>query len=265
MAKIHPSAVVEAGAKLADDVEIGPMCYVGPDVVIGSKTRLIAQCHVTGYTTIGENNLIFPFASIGTSAEDYAFAGGKCAVKIGDGCIFRECTTVNAGTKDGTETVLGNRVFMMANSHVAHNCIVRDGAILVCGTVLGGYAEVGERAFISGLCAIHQFCRVGRLAILSGGSVFSKDIPPFMMAEGRNGGVKMVNVVGLRRAGFTVETIRVIQDLYKIVFRSDLNLTMAYAKCRAELPQIPEVEEFLAFAESSKRGILTNREDGHRV
>jgi UDP-N-acetylglucosamine acyltransferase len=264
MAKIHPSAVVDPKAQLADDVEIGPLCYVGPDVTIGSGTRLIAQCHVTGNTTIGQGNTIYPFASIGTNAEDYAFAGGKCMVRIGDNCIFRENVTINAGTKDGTETVLGNHIFLMAGAHVAHNCIVRDGAVMVCGSVLGGYAEVGERAFISGVCAIHQFCRVGRLAIISGGSVFSKDIPPFMMAEGRNGGVKMVNVVGLRRAGFSVETIRVIQNLYKIVFRSDLNLTQAYAKCREELPQIPEVLEFLEFAENSKRGILTNREDGHR-
>ncbi len=264
MAKIHPTAVVDPKAQLADDVEVGPMCYVGPDVKIGAGTRLIAQCHVSGYTTIGEGNMIYPFAVIGTNAEDYAFAGGKCSVRIGNKCIFRENVTINAGTKDGTETVIGNGVFMMANAHAAHNCIVHDGAIVVCGSVLAGYVEVGERAFISGLCAVHQFCRVGRLAIISGGSVFSKDIPPFMMAEGRNGGVKMVNVVGLRRAGFSVATIRVIQDLYKIVFRSGLNLTKAYEKCRSDLPQIPEVLEFLEFAENSKRGILTNREDGHR-
>lgn len=264
MAKIHPTAVVDPKAQLADDVEIGPMCYVGPNVVIGSKSKLLAQCHVSGYTEMGENNVLYPFASIGTAAEDYAFAGGICKVKIGHNCIFREGITVNAGTKEGTETVLGNNVFMMANAHVAHNCIIGNGVILVCGASLGGYVEVGDNAFVSGVSAMHQFCRIGRLAILSGGSVFSKDIPPFMMAEGRNGGVKMVNVVGLRRAGFPVETIRVIQNLYKIVFRSDLNLTQAYEKCRNELPQIPEVKEFLDFAESSKRGILTNREDGHR-
>lgn len=265
MAKIHPTAVVDPKAQLADNVEVGPLCCVGPDVVIGSGTRLIAQCHITGYTVIGEGNTIYPFASVGTSAEDYAFAGGRCGVRIGNNCIIRENVTINAGTKDGTETVLGNNVFLMACSHIAHNCIVHDGAVLVCSSMLAGYVEIGERAFVSGLSAMHQFCRIGRLAILSGGSVFSKDIPPFMMAEGRNGGVKMVNVVGLRRAGFPVDKIRVIQDLYKIVFRSGLNLTQAYEKCRTELPQIPEVLEFLEFAESSKRGILTNREDGHRT
>ncbi len=264
MAKIHPTAVVDPQAQLADDVEVGPMCYVGPNVIIGSKTKLLPQCHISGYTELGENNVVYPFASLGTPGEDYAFAGGVCKVKIGSNCIFREGVTVNAGTKEGTETVIGDNVFMMANAHVAHNCTVGNGAVIVCGTVLGGYVEIGERAFLSGVSAVHQFCRVGRLAIISGGSVFSKDIPPFMMAEGRNGGVKMVNIVGLRRAGFSVETIRVIQDLYKIVFRSGMILTQAYERCRTELPQIPEVLEFLNFAENSKRGILTNREDGHR-
>ncbi len=264
MAKIHPSAVVESGAQLASDVEVGPMCYVGPNVIIGSGTKLISQCYVGGYTTIGENNVFYPFSSVGTPAEDFAYSGGKCMVTIGDNGIFREGITINAGTGDNTETVLGNQVFMMANSHVAHNCIIGNSVVLVCGALLAGYVEVQDRAFISGLCAVHQFCKVGRLAILSGGSLFSKDIPPFMMAEGRNGGVKMVNIVGLRRAGFERETIRIIQDLHKIVFRSGLILSKAYEKCRAELPPIPEVDEFIKFAESSKRGILTNREDGHR-
>ncbi|MDD2404189.1 MAG: acyl-ACP--UDP-N-acetylglucosamine O-acyltransferase [Victivallaceae bacterium] len=264
MAFIHPSAVVESGAQLADDVVVGPMSYVGPDVVIGSGTKLMAQCHISGDTTIGENNVFYPFCSVGTPAEDVAYCGGKCMVKIGNNGIFREGITINAGTNDGTATVLGNHVFLMANAHVAHNCILGNNVIIVCGSMLAGYVEVQDRAFISGLCGIHQFCRVGRLSILSGGSLFSKDIPPFMMAEGRNGGVKMINLVGLKRAGFSAETIRVIQDLYKIVFRSGLLLSKAYEKCRSELPPIPEVQEFLEFAENSKRGILTNRETCHR-
>jgi len=264
MPKIHPSAVVDAKAEIADDVEIGPLCYVGPDVKIGAGCKLIAQCHVSGYTTMGTNNTVHPFASLGTPAEDFGVEGGKTYLRIGNGNIFREGVTVNTGTKPETATVIGNNCFLMANVHVAHNCTLGNNVILVVGAGLSGYVTIFDRAFVSGLTGIHQFCRVGRLAMLSGGSVFSKDIPPFMTAEGRNGGVKMVNLVGLKRAGFSDETIRALRDVHRIFFRLGLNASNAIAQIKAEVPLLPEVQEFLDFCESSERGVLQNRIAGKR-
>ncbi len=266
MAEIHPTAVVAEGAVIADSVKIGPLCYVGPHVVIGEDCHLIAQCSIDGYTTIGRGNVFHPFAAIGQPAQDHSVEPGRATyVKIGDNNIFRECTTVHSGTKPDTVTTIGNHCMFMNSSHIAHNCTVGDNVILVSGTVLGGYSQVFDNAIISGLCAIHQFCRVGRFAFISGGSVFSKDIPPFMMAEGRNGGVKMINQVGLQRAGFSEETIRVIKNIYKIYYRRALSPSNAIKAIKEELPQIPEVLEFIEFCENSPKGVLAAKVSGHRA
>ncbi len=260
MPKIHSTAVVADGAILADDVEVGPLCYVGPNVKIGPGCRLIAQCNIDGYTTIGSNNTFFPFSSIGHPAQDHGVAPGTVSyVEIGDDNVFRENTTVHSGTKPDTKTVVGNHGMFMAGAHIAHNCTVGDHVLLINGSVLGGYVEVADRALISGLCAIHQFCRVGRLSIISGGSVFSKDVPPFMMAEGRNGGVRMINLIGLKRAGFSEEAISVVKHLYRIYYRDGLSASNAIKTIQQELPQTPEVLEFLNFCATSKKGVLSAR------
>lgn len=265
MAKIHPSAVVESGAQLADSVEVGPMCYVGANVKIGAGTRLIAQCHISGHTTIGDNNTFYPFATVGMPGQDFhADESLVSYIKIGNGNIFREGITVHAGTAEGSTTSIGDNCMLMHSSHVGHNAKVGNRVVMVNCSVLGGYAQIADNALLSGLVAVHQFCRVGRFAMLSGGSVFSKDIPPFMMAEGRNGGLKMVNVVGLKRAGFSDDTIRTIRNVYKIFCTSGLSQSNAIAKIKEELPQIPEVLEFIEFYESSQRGVLGARLDGHR-
>ncbi|OGV55834.1 MAG: acyl-[acyl-carrier-protein]--UDP-N-acetylglucosamine O-acyltransferase [Lentisphaerae bacterium GWF2_52_8] len=233
------------------------MAYVGPHVSIGKGCRLMPQCHVTGHTTMGENNTVFPFATIGSQAEDYHVTGGATYLKIGDNNIFREGVTVNTGTKDDSSTIIGNGCFLMANAHVAHNCELGNNVIMVVGSGLSGYVTVADKVLISGLSGIHQFCRVGRMAVLSGGSTISMDLPPFMIGDGRNGGVRGINKIGMKRNNFSEETIRAITNIYKIFFRSGLNSTNALAKIRAELPQLPEVQEFIAFVESSKRGVLT--------
>ncbi len=266
MPKIHPTAVVSEGAVLASDVEVGPLCYVGPHVELGPGCRLIAQCHIDGHTRLGAGNVLYPFSSLGQNAQDHGVEPGSVTyLEVGDGNIFREGCTVHTGTKPGTKTVIGNGCMFMNSSHVAHNCQVGNQVIMVGFSGLAGYCEVGDRALISGLCGMHQFCRVGRLAILSGGSVFSQDVPPFMMAEGRNGGVKMVNLVGLKRAGFSEETIRVIKHIHRLYYRSGLAPANALNAVRTQLPQIPEVLEFIAFCESSKRGVLPARIEGKRA
>ncbi|MCF6176057.1 MAG: acyl-ACP--UDP-N-acetylglucosamine O-acyltransferase [Victivallaceae bacterium] len=264
MPKIHPTAIVDPQAQIAKSVEIGPMCYVGPHVKLGPGCKLMAQCHVTGRTTMGTNNIIFPFAVIGADAEDVSIENDDTYLEIGHDNIFREGVTINTGNKPGTKTVIGNGCFLMANVHVAHNCIIGNKVILIVGVGLAGFVTVGDGALVSGMSVMHQFCKIGRLAIISAGSAFSKDIPPFMMAEGRNGGVKMINKIGLERAGFTKETIRALRNVHKIYFREGLNGSNALAKIKTDVPQLPEVLEFIEFCETSERGVLQNKIAGRR-
>ncbi|MBE6388931.1 MAG: acyl-ACP--UDP-N-acetylglucosamine O-acyltransferase [Lentisphaerae bacterium] len=266
MAKIHPTAVVEDGAILADGVEIGPLCYVGPHVKIGEGTRLIAHCNVDGYTTLGKNNTLHPFAALGQPAQDHSVVPGAATyLNVGDNNIFREGTAIHTGTAPESATNIGNNNMFMNGSHVAHNCQIGNDVHFISMAVVGGYGEVHDRAILSGLVAIHQFCRVGKLAIISGCSAFSKDVPPFMMAEGRNGGVKMINKVGLQRAGYTAEQINIVKQIFRIYYRSGLIPSIALEKIRTELPQTAEVKEFLDFCANSKKGVIPgNANSGHR-
>jgi len=266
-AKIHPSAVIGNDVTLGEDVEIGPYCVVEDHVSIGSRTRLISQCHVASYTTLGEENVLFPFASVGTEPHDYSYdpSQGPSYTRIGDRNRIREGVTVNRGTHAGTETVIGNDCFLMANVHVAHNCVLGNNIVMVPFSAAAGYCQIGDRCLISGLSGIHQFCRVGRMAVLSGGSVISMDLPPFMIGDGRNGGIRGFNIVGLKRNGFSRETIHAIKELYDIFFRQGLNMPNAIARAEAELPQLPEVVEFIDFVKSTKRGILPGDHHGRRA
>ena len=265
MPKIHPSSVIADGAILDDGVEVGPFCYVGPNVRIGAGTRLIGHCNIDGHTTLGTGNVIHPFSALGQPAQDHAVEPGAATyLEIGNDNVFREGTTAHTGTKPGTTTVIGNHNMFMNSSHVAHNCRVGNNVIYVGCACTAGYCEIMDNALISGLVGLHQFCRVGRFAIISGGSVFSKDIPPFMMAEGRNGGVKMINKIGLQRAGFSAEAIMVIKHIFRIYYRSGLAPSNALAKIKEELPQTPEVLEFVNFCETSKRGVISAHVEGHR-
>ena len=265
MPQIHPTAIIDPTAKLADNVIVGPYCVIEHDVEIGEGTNLIGQCRIGAYTTMGKNNVVHPFAAIGTEPEDYAFTDIVSYTKIGDNNRFREGVTVNRGTHEGTVTKIGNGCFMMANTHVAHNCQLGDNVIMVVFSGLAGYCEIGDKCLISGLSGMHQFCRMGRMAVLSGGSQISMDLPPFMIGDGRNGGVRGFNIVGMRRNGFAPETIRAIKDVYNIFFRSGLNGSNALAKIEAEVEPLPEVVEFHEFVKSSKRGVLTGDRHGRRA
>ena len=257
MAKIHPTAIVEDGAVLAENVEVGPMCFVGRNVTIGEGTRLIAQCHVTGYTTMGKNNIVYPFASLGCDAQDHALdLTTKRYLEIGDENIFREHTAIHTGTLADTKTVIGSHCMFMNCSHVAHNCRVGNNVIMVNGSVIGGYSEVHDRAILSGLVALHQFCRIGKMAMVSGGSVFSKDVPPFMICEGRNGQPISINRVGMRRAGYQLNEINAMRDILRIVAFSGLNVPNTLAKIKAEVEPCEPVKEFIEFCENSQRGCL---------
>ncbi|HOK03654.1 MAG TPA: acyl-ACP--UDP-N-acetylglucosamine O-acyltransferase [Victivallales bacterium] len=262
MTEIHPTAIIDKNAKIAENVKIGPYCIIGPDVEIGENNIFISHCSIVGYTKIGSGNKFFPFVSVGSPPQDYAFKGTTSYVRIGNGNIFREGFTVNPGTKEDSETIIGNYCYFMMNSHVAHNCKVGDRVIMANCAQLSGYVEVGSNAILSGLTGVHQFCRIGRFAMMSGGSTISMDLPPFMIASGRNSIVAGVNLVGLKRNGFPKETINIILDLYKIFFKEGLNTTNAIIKAEQDLPKIPEVIEFIDFVKGSKKGILNRQKEG---
>ncbi len=266
MAKIHPTAIIDPSAQLADDAEVGPYCIIEEDVVIGAGTRLIAQCHIGAHTTLGSGNTVYPFASLGTDPEDYSYKNEVSYTRIGSNNRFREGVTVNRGTMPGSTTVIGDGCFMMANTHVSHNCTIGNAVVMVPYSGVAGHCTVGNNCLISGLSGMHQFCRMGRLAVLSGGSQISMDLAPFMIGDGRNGGVRGFNIVGMRRNGFTPETIRAVKDLYDIFFRHGLNMKNAIEKAEAEVEKFPEVIEFLDFIKTpSKRGILTGDRGGRRA
>ena len=264
MAKIHNTALVDAKAQIGENVEIGPFCTIGPNVKIGSGTKLVGHCNISGYTTLGKNNTVYNFVSLGTEPQDYGFKGLVSYLQIGDNNVFREGFTANVGTKEGTETVICNNCYFMVNSHVAHNCKIGNSVIVAHASGFSGYTEVGNNCVISGLCGTHQFVRLGRFVMMSGGSVTSLDIPPFMIADGRNGAIKAINLVGLKRNGFSESTIRAIKNAYKIFFRSGLNVPNALAKIKTDIEPLPEIVEFINFVETSKRGVGNCRTSGRR-
>ncbi|MBO5760166.1 MAG: acyl-ACP--UDP-N-acetylglucosamine O-acyltransferase [Lentisphaeria bacterium] len=266
MAKIHPTAIIDPSAVIADDVEIGPYTIIENNVEIGENCKLHGQCRIGAYTKMGTGNEIYPFASVGTDPQDYSYDRNQISyTEIGNNNRFREGCTVNRGTKPGSVTKIGNNGFFMANAHIAHNCHVGDHVIMVAFSGIAGHCEIGDNALISGFAGIHQFCRMGRMAVLSGGSQISVDLPPFMIGDGRNGGVRGFNIVGMRRNGFSAECIRAIKDVYDIFFRQGLNVSNAVSKVEEQVPLFPEVVEFLDFVKSSKRGILTGDRGGRRA
>ncbi|NLF40203.1 acyl-ACP--UDP-N-acetylglucosamine O-acyltransferase [bacterium] len=260
MAHIHPTAVVDPKAEIAGDAFIGPLCVVGPHVSIGGGTRLLSQCTVMGHTTMGRNNIVYPGACLGGEPQDYGFKGDVSFLRIGDGNLIRECVTVHVGTKPGSETRIGDGCMLMVSSHLGHNCVLGNKVILANCALLAGYVSVGDNCFISGLTAARQFCRIGRFAMMWGLSAISKDLPPFMIVNGRNGAVPGINVIGLRRAGFTVPTIAALRQVHKIFYREGLGVKNALERIKSDVPPLPEVLEFIQFVESSERGVLLGRD-----
>ena len=253
---IHSSAVIDPGAVLGEALEIGPGCVVGPGVKLGDRCRLQSHVVIQGPTAIGADNEFYPFACIGQRSQDLKYTGEPTFLEIGDGNTFREFTTVHRATAPGGVTTIGSRGNFLAYSHIAHDCVVGDEVVFSNNGTLAGHVEVGDRAVIGGLTAVHQFCRVGRLAITGGCSKIVQDVPPFMMADGNPGSIRHINQVGLERAGIEKTTVRAIKDAFRILYRSDLNTAQALERMRAELGELPEIQQIIAFVASSKRGIV---------
>ncbi len=260
MSEISKLAEICSGAEIAENVKVGSFTRIGPNVKIGKGCVIHNNVNIEGYTEIGENNQIFPFASLGSAPHDLGYKGERSYLVVGSNNVFREGFTANVGAAPESTTKVGNNCFFMANSHIGHNCHLGNRIILANGALLGGHVEMADNCFIGGNSALHQFVRVGRFVIMGGVSASSIDIPPFMVADGRNQPVRSINLIGLKRNGFTPEQIIRIKNVYKIFFKSDLNINNAIDKIKADIPQTPEVIEFITFVEGrTHRGICTGK------
>lgn len=253
---IHPTAIVHPGARIAEGVEIGPYAIIGENVSLGAGTWVGPHAVVEGWTEIGRDNRIFQFASVGAAPQDLKFHGEKTYLRIGDRNTVREFVTLHRGTQSGgEETVIGDDNLFMAYAHVAHDCHVGSHVILANGGTLAGHVVVDDFAILGGLSAVHQFSRVGCHVMISGGAMVTQDIPPYTIAQGDRATTVGINIVGLKRRGFTEDAIRAIKQAYKIVFRSGLRLEDALARIEGELGEGPELAVFVDFIRNSQRGI----------
>ena len=255
---IHPTAVVSPAARLAADVRVGPFAVIEDGVTLGAGCVVGPHAHLLGTVVAGAGNAFHTGCVIGDTPQHSAYAGEPTRVEIGDGNVFRECVTVHRGMPATGTTRIGNRNLFMVGSHVAHDCRVADGCNFANCAVIGGHAEIADGAFLSGNTAVHQFCRVGRLAMLSGTSAVSQDLPPFWIVQAVNV-VHGVNVIGMRRAGIPHAEIQAVRRAFKLLNRSGLTISAAVARCEAEDGHLPAVRELVGFIRGSKRGIVTGR------
>jgi UDP-N-acetylglucosamine acyltransferase len=253
---IHPTAIIHPKAKLDASVEIGPYAVIDEGVELGTHCVVGPHVYLTGLTTIGAHNHFHAGCVIGDAPQDLKYDGTPTRLRIGDHSVFREHVTVHRSTKPDAETIIGSHNFLMAGAHVAHNCVVGDHVILANGALLGGHAMVQDRAFISGNCCVHQFCRVGTLALMQGGSILSQDLPPFTVALRLNE-MCGLNVVGLRRAGFTAEQRMELKRLYHLLFRGGKNLGAAITEAQKKFTSVP-AKALLDFIAEAKRGVCAD-------
>lgn len=254
--KVHPSAIVAPGAELDTGVEVGPGAWIGPHVKIGRGTRVEHHAHIDGCTTLGEDNLVFPYAIVGSVPQDKKYAGEESRLSIGSRNRIREFATLSLGTEGGgMETTVGDDNLFMNYSHVGHDCHIGSHAILVNSVALAGHIEIGDFAIVSGLAAVAQFVRVGESAFVGGGSMVVMDVPPYCMANGNRAELKGLNQVGLERRGMGPEQVRELKRAYKILFSSKLRVAEAVDAVRSELADSPPAIAMAEFVASSERGV----------
>jgi UDP-N-acetylglucosamine acyltransferase len=253
---IHATAIIDSKAELDANVEVGPYSIIRQNVSIGSGTVIGSHVSIEPYVTIGQDCHIFQYAAIGATPQSLKFKGEKTDVKIGRGTIIREFVTVHRGTEfGGGLTEVGEENFLMAYTHIAHDCITGKKVIFANNATLAGHIEVGDHATIGGLVAIHQFVRIGDYAYVGGKSAVVKDIPPYVIASGDRAKLHGLNSVGLKRYGFSQETLSLLKKAYRIIFRIGITLNEAIERVKAEVEQVPEVVNLIDFIKSSRRGI----------
>ncbi|MCD4780777.1 MAG: acyl-ACP--UDP-N-acetylglucosamine O-acyltransferase [Candidatus Omnitrophica bacterium] len=256
---IHKTAIIYSGAKLSPGVSVGPYSVVEKDVTIGDNVRVGSHCVITGQTRIGRNCKIYSSAVVGSAPQDKKYsADDNVFLNIGENNIIREFVTINPGTAEGGgKTVIGNDNLFMAYSHVAHDCVVGNNCIMANAATLGGHVTIEDNAMIGGFSAVHQFCRVGRLAIIGGCSKVVQDVPPFSMCDGHPAHVRSINAIGLKRAQFTSSKMLVLKKAFKILFRSGLTRAHALKQIIEEIESSSEIEHLIFFAKTSKRGLCS--------
>ncbi|MFH1594090.1 MAG: acyl-ACP--UDP-N-acetylglucosamine O-acyltransferase [Candidatus Omnitrophota bacterium] len=254
---IHPTAIIGKEANIDPTAEIGPYVIVEDRVSIAGDVKVYAHAYICRGTSVGEGTQIHMGAVIGHAPQDTAFKGGDTFLRIGKKNIIREYVTIHRGTKPDTATEIGDENYLMALSHVGHNCKLGNKIVIANGALLAGYVTLGDQAFVSGNVAVHQFCAIGELVMIGGYSAVNRDIPPYMTVRGPSR-VRSVNLVGLRRAGFKNATIREIKEAFRLLYRSDLNTGQALDKI-SELKAGKEVANLVEFIKNSKRGIAQFR------
>lgn len=254
---IHPSAIVDERAALADDVSVGPFSIIGPEVEIGPGTVIGPHVVVKGPTRIGRNNRIFQFASVGEDPQDKKYQGEITRLEIGDGNVIREYATLHRGTiQDQAVTRIGNDNLLMAYTHVAHDCVIGNGVIMANGASLAGHVAVDDRAILGGFSLVHQFCRIGRHSFSGMGSIISRDIPPYVMVGGSPTKPRGINSVGMERRGYDAETILQIKRAFKLIYKSRLKLEEAIEGLIVMADQTEEIRPMLDFLQQSGRSII---------
>ncbi len=256
LGKIHPTAFVSKKAVIYEDVIIGHFCVIGDEVTIMKGAKLLSNVVVEGNTVIGENCTIYPFTSIGLPPQDLKYKNEKTGVRIGNNNIIRENVTIHKGSVKGDGlTEIGESNFLMAYTHIAHDCKIGNSIIMANATTLGGHVQVEDFAFIGGLVAVHQFARIGAYCMIGGFSGVAQDVVPYMIASGERAKLYGPNAIGLKRRGFSDETINILKKAYKILFREKNTLNSAIEKLQRNFPDVPEIEYIIDFIGKSERGI----------
>lgn len=251
---IHPTAIVHPKASLGDDCEIGPYCIIGENVRFGKRCKLHSHVVIDGHARLGNENEIYPFTTVGLKTQDLKWRGGVTRTEIGDYNIIRETVTIHSATGDGEATVIGSHNAILAGSHIGHNVMMGD-YIIVSMAALAGHVVVEDHAVVGGMCAVHQFCRVGRMSFIGGCAKVVQDVPPYMVVDGNPAETRTINKVGLERNGVSEEAQTALRQAYKILFREGLTTPNALAKIESELPALPEIQLLVNFVRGSERGI----------
>lgn len=256
MSNIHPLAIVEDGAKLGERVTIEPFAVVKANATIKDDVVIKSHAYIDGFTTIGEGTVIWPGASIGTKTQDKKFRGEKTYVVIGKNCEIREYVTINASCQENSTVKIGDNCLIMACCHVAHNCELGNQVIMANGSMLAGHVTVEDHAIIGGMTPVHQFSRVGAYAMVGGLSGVTRDVPPYTIGGGIPYKFGGINLIGLKRRGFSLSVRRELAKAFKLTYRSGLRLEAALLRIEQEIEMIPEIRHWLHFCRSSKRGLM---------
>ncbi len=253
--EIDPHSIVSREAILDEDVKVGPFSVIEGKAKIGKGTKILQNCYIGSGVTIGEKCEIFASAVIGSPPQDLKYSDAESFIEIGPSNIIREFVTINPGTEQGSKTTIGKGNLIMAYSHIAHNCVVGDGCILANAATLAGHVELGSKVVIGGLVAVHQFCRLGDFSIIGGCSKVVQDVPPYSMCDGHPAKVYGINLVGLKRGGFSSAKIKIIKEAFRILFFSRHSLNTAVRAVKDKFPDVEEISRLTDFIGSSSRGI----------